>query len=130
MSANPAYAATPRASSVIVPATNDTSLTAPTNYALLFTPGASGSKVEEIDVLGLGTTVAGRLNLFLYDGTNFNLEDQYIITAITPSATQQVFRRSFAYSNLFVPSGSFLRISIMETGNESLLKVNAFGGDY
>jgi len=130
MAANPSYAATPRASSVIVPATNDTSLTAPTNYALLFTPGASGSKVEEIDVLGLGTTVAGRLNLFIYDGTNINLIDQYILIAITPSTTQQVFRRSFAYSNLFVPSGSVLRISIMETGNESLLKVTAFGGDY
>ena len=130
MATSPAFASTPRASSIIVPGTLDTSLTSPTNFSLLFTPGASGSKVEEIDVLGLGTTVAGRVNLFLYDGTNFNLEDQWMITAVTPSTTQQVFKATYVYANLFVPSGSLLRISVMDAGNVSLLKANAFGGDF
>ena len=126
----PSYAATPRASSIIAPATADTSLTLPTNYGLLFTPGSNGSKVEEIDILGLGTTVAGRANLFLFDGTTNNLIDQYMIGAVTPAASQQVLRYQIGYSNLFVPTGSVLRVTVMETSNQSLLKFTAFGGDF
>ena len=130
MAVNPAYAATPRFSGVAVPATADTSLTAPTNHATLFTPGSNGSKVEEIDLLGLGTTVAGRVNLFVVTSGTYVLEDQWMITAVTPSATQQVFKLTVVYSNLFVPNGSTLQVTVMEAGNQSLVECNAFGGDF
>jgi hypothetical protein len=130
MSANPAFAATVRRGSVLVPATNDTSFTAPTHVSTVCSAGASGSKIDEVRVLGVGTTVNGRVNLFRYDGTSYWLIDQFLITATTPAATVKVNEIVQGYDNLLLSSADTLVCTVMEASNESLLCVTAMGGDF
>lgn len=134
MSSSATFFSTPNTGVARAPATNDTSLTAPTNVATLFTAGANGSQVNEIDVVGLGTTVNGRLNIFLVRGGTYYLIYQFLISATTPGATQLVNQYTWlpgsaAGSNLILKSGDTLAITVMEVSNESLLQVNCFGGD-
>lgn len=130
MATTPAFAATVNNGSAIAHATLDTSLTAPTNVATVFTAGASGSKIEEIVVQGLGTTVAGMCNLFLYDGTTYHLFDQFTVSAVTSSTTAAAYRVYKTYSNVVLKSGWSLRFTQTIAGNQSMLKVSAFGGDF
>lgn len=130
MATDAAFAATPRVASAIASGTLDTSRTAPTNVATVFTAGASGSKIEEIVVQGLGTTVAGIGCLFLYDGSTYNLIDELLIIAVTASTTAQAYRWNKAYPNLILQSGWSLRFTQTIAGNVSLFKVTAFGGDF
>ena len=113
----------------LAPSTNDTSLTAPTHVTTVFTAGASGSLVNELDVVGVGTTVAGRLNVFLVRSATYYLLYQFLITATTPSATVAVNYYVWQPPTLLLKSGDTLAISVMESSNESLLQVNVFGGD-
>jgi hypothetical protein len=129
MATAPAFAATAKAWSGL-PVTADTSLTAPTNAATILTAGASGSKVDEIIVQGVGTTVAGVVNIFLHDGTTYHLVDQFVITAVTSSATAAAYRQSKQYTNLEMPTGWSLRASQTIAGNASILKVSCLGGDF
>jgi len=129
MATTPAFAATVNNGSAIASATLDTSLTAPTNVATVLTAGASGSKIEEVVVQGLGTTVAGMCNLFLYDGATYHLLDQFTIAAVTSSTTAPAFRTYRTYSNLVLKTGWSLRFTVTVAGLQSLLKMSAFGGD-
>jgi len=199
MASQPSFAATPIVGAGVAPATNDTSLTAPTNVTVIVsatrtiaslttinasaavvagdgsftsndegksivatgipsntvisavtdsehatlsqaatasatvsaTVGTAGLRINELALLGLGTTANGRLNIFLKDESSaYHLRDQFLITAVTPSATLEVFNTVRAYSNLFVPAGWSLVVSVMETGNESLVEVVASGGSF
>lgn len=128
MATAPAYAATPVLWSGLVPATADTSFTAPTNVTTLGTAGASGTKITEINVLPVGTVVAGLVNVFAYDGTNYRLWDSYTIAAGTVNTTTAPVRQVFTYDNLVLPSSSWsLRVTNTVAGNQSLVEVNAVG---
>lgn len=129
MSATPAFASTLNVGSGLTPATLDTSLTAPTNVTTIFTAGSSGSVIHEIVIQGVGTTVAGVLNIFRYDGSTYHLVDQVLISAVTSSTTAVAFRARRQYENLFLKNGETLRVSQTVSGNQSMLKVTAFGGD-
>lgn len=130
MATEPAFASTPNNSSGIAPATLDTSLTAPTNVTTVFTAGANGSKVEEIDIVELGTTVAGVLNIFLYDGATYHLFDSFLIVAHTVNTTTASLRTVKTYPNLVLKSGWSIRIATTVAGNQSMHKVSVFGGDF
>lgn len=128
MATAPQFAATVNVGSAIVPATLDTSLTAPSNVATVVTAGSNGTKIEEIVVQGLGTTVAGVLNIFRYDGATYHLIDQVLISAVTSSATAVAYRSARKYDNLILANGDTLRIAQTVSGNQSMLKITAFGG--
>lgn len=131
MATDPQFATTVNLGATLVPATNDASFTAPTHVATLLTGGTNGSKIEEIRAFGVGTTVAGRLNLFAYNGTTYYLVDEYLVTAVTPSATQEVYNNVVTYQNLVLPNNTWtLVVTVMEAGNESLISVSAFGGNF
>lgn len=131
MGAAPAFAATPVAWSGLVPATLDTSLTAPTNVTTLGTAGAGGTKIEQITCQAVGTTVAGVINVFLYDGTTYHLIDQFLIAAVTSSTTARAWQSARSYANLILPSNSWsLRVTQTIAGNQSLVKVTAIGGSF
>lgn len=68
MSTQPQYANTPHVGVGLV-TTGDTSRTAPTNFATVFTAGANGSRIERINMTGIGATVASMVRLFLVPGT-------------------------------------------------------------
>lgn len=128
MSANPQFYGKPATGSGLV-GSADTSLTAPTTVTTIYTPGSNGGKVEEIVVQGVGTTSAGVLNVFAYDGSTYHLIDQFLVTAITSSTTAIAFQRRKTYDNLILQTGWSLRATQTVAGNASLLKVTAFAND-
>lgn len=75
------------------------------------------------------TTVAGLIYLFWHDGATFHLFDVLAVTAVTGSATVAPFRTSKLYTES-VQTGWSLRASQSIAGNNGLLKVSAFLGDY
>lgn len=125
----PAFASTPNVGSGLVSATLDTSLTAPTNVTTIVTGGSSGTKVEELIVQGVGTTVAAVVNVFLHDGSTYNLYDQVLISAVTSSTTAVAFRALRQYTNCLVKNGWTLKVTNTVAGNQSLIKVTGTGGD-
>ena len=134
MATAPTFAATPKAWAGTVPATLDTSNTAPTNVTTIVTAGASGSKIEEIRIVQVAsTTTSGVLNIFLYDGSTYHLVEPVNIQAITLSTTvanpsDQIFQGY--YNNLVIPSGWSIRVSVTVAAFQSAFKVIAFGGDF
>ena len=131
MATSPIYATTPKVGSVAA-AGFDTSLTAPSTTATVLTGGTSGSKVEEIIIQGTGTVAAGVVNLWLYDGSNYSLFDQILLTAVTSSTTAVAFRAVRQYTNLWLPSNSWtLRVTHTVTANDTnKLRVTALYADY
>lgn len=130
MATTPAFAAVVNNGSAIASATLDTSLTAPTNIATMVTAGASGSKFEEITMQALGTTVAGVVNLFGFDGATYHLIDQFLVPVIASSTTAKAWRVSRTYPNLTIKTGWSLRFTVTVAGLQSLIKGSAFGGDF
>ena len=131
MGTAPAYAATPVCWAGLVPAAADTSLTTPSNVTTLGTAGSNGSKIEEIVCQGVGTTVAGAVNIFLYDGATYHLYDFFIVPAYTASSTVGAWRASRQYANLILPSNSWsLRCTVTIAGDQSMVKVTAIGASF
>ncbi len=131
MASTPSFAATPKLGAGLVPATLDTSLTAPTNVTTIVTGAASGTKVEELVFQAVGTTVASVVNVFVYDATTYHLIDQVLVSAVTSSTTALAFRARKQYQNLLLPSTSHsIRVTNTVAGNQSMVKVSAFGADF
>ena len=133
MSTSAQYASTPKIGSALL-TTADTSLTAPSTVGTVFTAGASGSRIDYIEIQGVANTVAGIVNLFIFDGTNYFLYIQIPVIAITSSTTALAFTStvsSNSNANLLpinLPTGYSLRAttSVAQTG----IRVTAQGGDY
>lgn len=130
MAATPSFAATVAVGAGLIPGTADTSLTAPTNVTTILSGGSSGTAVHELTFQAVGTTVAGVVNVFLYDGSTYHLKDQVPISPVTSSTTAVAWRTRRQYESMFVKSGWSLRVSQTVAGNVSLVKVIADAGDY
>lgn len=127
MAAAPAYAATPVAWCGLVPGTADTSWIAPTNVTVLGTAGSNGTKITQVDVIPAGTTVAGLVNAFLYDGAAYHLHESVTVAAGTVSTTAAPVKQTYTYDNLVLPNGWSLRVANTIAGNVSLVEVNVYG---
>lgn len=133
MATSAQYAATPKVGSATL-TTADTSLTAPTTVGTILTAGASGTRIDYIEVIGVATTTACIVNLFIYDGTNYILWQQVPVVPITSSTTTPTFAAylsSNANANvmpLTLPTGYSLRatVTVTQTG----VRVTAYGGDF
>lgn len=127
MATSPQFAATPNIGSNVLGATADTSYTAPTHTVTIITAGASGTKIEEIDLAGTGTTVAGVVQFYLFDGTTYHAWFSVQVTAVTPSTTQAPFFQQFTFANLELKTGwSLVATSFVAS---QLINVIGFGGD-
>jgi hypothetical protein len=131
MATTPAFAATPVVGHASPSATADAeygSTNAPAHAVSLLAGGTNGTKVEQIDVVGTGVTVAGNLIVFIYDGSTYWGVDCFTVTVVTPSTTVAPFFLSHTYNNLFVPSGSSLYITSAVASQ--IVNVNAYGGNF
>lgn len=128
MAVAPAFAATPNNGANQLSATADTSYTSPTHAVTIFTAGASGSKVEEIDMVGTGTTVAGVINVFRVNGSNFYMLDSFVVPVVTPSTTVAPYRSTHTYASLILKSGDSIQASSWAASQ--LVCASAFGGDF
>jgi hypothetical protein len=133
MSTSAQYASVPRIGSALL-TTADTSLTAPTTVGAVLTAGASGTRIDYIDIQGVANTVAGIINLFIYDGSTYFLWTQVPVIAVTSSTTAPAYQSTLSSnvnSNimpLILPTGYSLRaaVSVTQTG----VRVTAQGGDF
>lgn len=133
MSTSAQYASTPQVGSANL-TTADTSLTAPTTVGTILTAGASGTRIDYIEVKGVATTVAGLVNLFIFDGTTYFLWQQVPILVITSSTTVPTFVANLSSNSnsnvmpLTLPTGYSLRATttVAQTG----VRVIAYGGDF
>jgi hypothetical protein len=133
MAAAPVYFVTPRLLAGLVPATQDTSFTAPTHVTSLGSGVAAGTKISEIDIIPVATVVAGVVNVFVYDGTTYHLLPGASVTvaAATVSTTAApVPIATLIFDNLVLPSASWsLAVSNTVASNVSVIEVVAYGAD-
>jgi hypothetical protein len=117
MSTTAQYASTPKVGSALL-TTGDVSLTAPTIAGTVFTAGASGSRIDYIEVIGVATTISALVNLFIYDGSSYFLWQQVPILPTTASTTVATSVANLASNNnanilpLNIPTGYSLRATV------------------
>ena len=129
MAASPAFISTPRIGRCSL-STANTATDGTGTITDLITGVAAGTRVLSINVQGTATTVAALVNIFLYDGTNYDLFDQFTISATTGSNTVKGYRLVTAYTDLVLPSTSHkLGATITVAPTTGTVRVAAFGGD-
>ena len=102
------------------------SIAATASSTVTLTFGTNGVKIEEVDFVGTGTTLAGVVQLYLYDGTTYHAHFSQLVTAITPSTTVIPFFQAVTFTNLEIPAGwSLVATSFVAS---QLINVIAFGG--
>lgn len=98
--------------------------------ATLWTPGANGSIIDHIDVCATGTTTAGVVRLFVFDGSTYRLWKELLIPAKIPSTTIAAYSTSVDCSlpsnSLVLASGRILKAS---THNAEGFNILTCGGD-
>lgn len=131
MATDPIFASTVNNGAGLVPATLDTSLTAPTNTTTVFTAGASGSKVEQLRLTQILTTASTTVvNVFLYSGATYYLFDQFTTAATTLSTTSEPSPVDRYYTNLVLKTGWTVRCTVTTSAGQSAFVLQAFGGDF
>jgi hypothetical protein len=129
MAASPAFISTPRIGRCSL-STANTATDGTGTITDLITGVAAGTRVLSINVQGTATTVAALVNIFLYDGTNYDLFDQFTISATTGSTTVKGYRLVTAYTDLVLPTASWkLGATITVAPSSGTVRVAAFGGD-
>lgn len=132
MAAQAQYAATPRCGVGQVSVAN-TNRDGTGTIVTVFSAGASGSRIDAIDLKAVGTTTAGMIRLFIHDGTNARLLTEVPVTAITPSGTLPSWEAQLNTNTmtqvlpLVLPTGYSLRAA---TNNAETFNVIALGGDF
>jgi hypothetical protein len=136
MAASPQYASTPKIGTAVI-STANTARDGTGTLGTVFTAGASGSRLDGIEIQATGTTTAGMVRLFISDGTNHRLFAEVSVVAVTPSATVPAFSTLIAGNAqglvnnvplpLSLPTGWSLRAS---THNAESFTVIGFGGDF
>lgn len=127
MATAPTYAATPVAALPQVSAAN-TNRDGTGTVVTVIAGATGGRRITRVIVQAVGTTTAGMVRLYLYDGTNTRLFREVSVTAITPSGTVQAFRAEVVMPPEFaLPSSSWeLRAS---THNAETFNVIPLGDD-
>lgn len=134
MAANttPIFPLTPRNAGLSVVSasaiTARTAITGTTGLSLIITAGANGTRIDSLKVTGTGTTIAGLLDFWIFDGTTSRLYTSMLIAAITASTTVQQFEGKLAFNDLILPTGYSLYCSSQVASQ--LVGVIASGGDY
>jgi hypothetical protein len=129
MAAAPSFISTPRIGRLSL-STANTATDGTGTINDLIVGVAAGTRVLSVNVQGTATTVTALVNLFLYDGTNWDLFDQITISAITGSNTTKGYRLVTAYTDLVLPSASHkLGATITVAPTSGTVRVAAFGGD-
>lgn len=126
------YAATPRCGVGQVSVAN-TNRDGTGTIVTVFSAGASGSRIDAIDLKAVGTTTAGMIRLFIHDGVNARLLTEVPVMAITPSGTLPSWEAQLNTNTmtqvlpLVLPTGYSLRAA---TNNAETFNVIALGGDF
>lgn len=69
----------------------------------LITGVAAGTRINKIRVKAVGTTTAGMVRIYFFDGTNIRMYREVAVTAITPSATVKTFEEEILFDDADAP---------------------------
>jgi hypothetical protein len=127
MATDPQFATTPRLAQVQI-STANTGRDGTGTLGTLIAGVATGTKIEEIRIVATGTTTAGMVRMFLDDGANIRLLDEFAVYAATPSGTVGAFQIARRYDNLILPSTA--HVLKFGTHNAETFNVFAHGADF
>jgi len=125
MAATPVFANTPVIGSAAI-STANTNRDGTGTIGSVLTGSANGTKVNEIRIKATGTTTAGMVRLYIYNGTTNFLFLEQAIAAVTPSASVKTEEYTLTFDNLVLPATYQLRAS---THNAEGFNVLAIGAD-
>jgi hypothetical protein len=129
MATSPAFISTPRIGRLSLSTANTATDGTGTINDLLVGVSA-GTRILSVNVQGTATTVASLVNLFLWNGTTWDLFDQITISNATGSNTVRAYRLVTAYTDLVLPSATWkLGATITVAPTTGTVRVAAFGGD-
>lgn len=130
------FAATPRTSSAVLTTAN-TDRTGATTAGMqdLFSPGASGSRVDDITIACTGNSTANAIAFFMSDtaGTTNRFMFEVLVPAITTSGTVSPFMTTLRDLGIMVPTGFKLRATTRVTAsgaNDQYQLVVTKAGDF
>ena len=125
MASTPQYVGTAKSPSVTISTANTNRDGATGTYGTLMTAGASGSRVDRINLTATGTTTAGMVRLFVGSA----LIKEVPVIAITPSATQPAFSVDVVFdSGLILQASAVLKASTHNAESFNLTVIS--GGDF
>lgn len=138
MATTPSFASTPVAGSGTVLTASTVTTGLPSNTVSIFTANTNGGRVDEIDICGLATTVANKVQIWLYnpnlgtDTLRYSLIKEVAIPATTVSTTAAAYQNTITFNNLLLPAGATAsQIVATVTVTESTgFRVTAFGGSF
>lgn len=127
----PAFAITPRNASAAI-STANTNRDGTGTVGTIFTAGSGGSRVEKISIVPAGTTTAGMVRIFVYNGSAYFLLKEVPIQAVTPSGTAPVQPVVLVSGQdielpIILPSTHSIRVS---THNAETFHITIEGGDF
>lgn len=129
MAANPAFVSAPRIGRCSL-STANTATDGTGTITDLITGVAAGTRILSINIQATATTVAALVNIFLWDGTNWDLYDQITVSAVTGSNTVKAHKVVTSYTDLVLPNAtSKLGATITVAPTTGTVRVSAFGGD-
>ena len=129
MAASPSFISTPRIGRLSL-STANTATDGTGTIGDLLVGVAAGTRVLSVNVQGTVQTASALVNLFLWDGTQWDLFDQITISATTGSNTAKAYRLVTAYTDLVLPSASWkLGATITVAPTSGTVRVSAWGGD-
>jgi len=129
MALDPQYAASPKTGIVNI-STANTNRDGTGTIGDVMTGGASGSRVDTVRVVARGTTTAGMIRLYRYNGTTSFLLKEIPVAAVTPSATVPAFNALVRFLDddpCYLPSSSWKLQASTEKGES--FNVFADGAD-
>lgn len=109
MAVNPAFVGTIKNGAVKIQTAN-TNLDGTGALGILYTAGASGSRIDRVKCKAMVTTTAGMLRFFLYDGAAYHLYHEEPTAAFTISGTVAADEHDIIF-NLVLQTGWTLQVS-------------------
>jgi hypothetical protein len=128
MSGTPTFTSEPRHGAAPVSSSADNTWTAPSNAVTLLVGVSAGTKVRQLVAQGIGVTLAGMVNIGIYNGSVYRLVDQFKFLGVSGSTTASAERYFKQYEHLILPDASHSLVAWSMVASQ-LVVVHAFGGD-
>jgi len=129
MATAPAFASTPRIGVAAV-STANTNRDGTGTIETVLTAGSSGTLIKEILCKATGDPADSVVTIFLHDGTNYWLFDEFDLgNPAAASTTVEGYRIAKTYANLVLPTSWSVRAAITVALTSGVINVYALGGD-
>lgn len=117
---SPIFGLTPILTNAQVTTQNTTRDATGLNVVDVFTASGNGCRIDTIKIKATGTTTAGMIRIFLYDGTSTRLFTEVLVTAITASATVASFESTLVLDStvnypIYMKSGDIVKATTQVT---------------